>query len=228
MDYLDGRHRSKTAPYLEVSSDDEIILYRQGVTTKNARIQTSFTPDENDYPRRHVKSKNARVQTMLTAAEVDDQSNDFHRYSRNRDPPVSSDKLVDEQRDQIQAPPIRGQRVLVDEPDADPSKKATEDSPKDVSIVEMEPVNPIAGYAEEPLVSLVEACEPLTDLLHNVSFYVELALSETPDAPPDDLTIDESAAIRLYTIEWDHPHRSLYSMVNFHLKNLDREKLLPY
>ncbi|CAF1617318.1 unnamed protein product, partial [Adineta ricciae] len=212
MDYLDGRRRSKIAPYLQTSLDDEIILYRQGVPTKNARIQTSFAPDENDYPRRHVKSKNARVQTMLTAAELDDQSSDFHRYSRNRDRPVSSDKLVDEQRDQIQAPPSRGQRALVDEPDVDPNKKATEDSPKDVSIVEMEPVNPIAGYAEEPLVSLVEACEPLTDLLHNVSFYVELALSETPAVPPDDLTIDESAAIRLYTIEWDHPHRSLYSM----------------
>ena len=75
---------------------------------------------------------------------------------------------------------------------------------------------------------LSKACAPLTNILHNLSFYVQLALEETPEQPPDGLTIDESAAIRLYTIEWDRPHRSLYSMLNFHLKNGDREELLPY
>jgi hypothetical protein len=89
-------------------------------------------------------------------------------------------------------------------------------------------ISPILGYAEEPLLPLADACAPLTDLLHNLSFYVQLALSETPEEPPDRLTIDESAAIRLYTIEWDKPHRSLYSMLNYHLKNTDREKLVPY
>ncbi|CAF4952617.1 unnamed protein product, partial [Rotaria magnacalcarata] len=34
-----------------------------------------------------------------------------------------------------------------------------------------------------------------------------MALDETPQTPPDGLTIDESAAVRLYTIEWDGPHR---------------------
>jgi hypothetical protein len=55
-----------------------------------------------------------------------------------------------------------------------------------------------------------------------------MALNETPEVPPDGLTIDESAAIRLYTIEWDGSHRSLYSMLNRTLKKDDREHLRPY
>ncbi|UJR18378.1 hypothetical protein I4U23_005282 [Adineta vaga] len=52
-------------------------------------------------------------------------------------------------------------------------------------------ISPILGYADEPLLSLADACAPLTDLLYNLSFYVQLALSETPEEPPDGLTIDE-------------------------------------
>jgi len=88
--------------------------------------------------------------------------------------------------------------------------------------------DPIVGYAEEPLLPLFEACAPLTNILHNLSFYVQMALNETLEQPPDGLTVDESAAIRLYTIEWDSPHRSLYSMLNHTLKYDDRENLRPY
>ena len=59
-------------------------------------------------------------------------------------------------------------------------------------------------------------------------FYVQMALNGTPEEPPDGLTIDESAAIRLYTIEWERPHRSLYSMLNYTLMQHDRELLRPY
>jgi hypothetical protein len=89
-------------------------------------------------------------------------------------------------------------------------------------------LGPIVGYAEEPLLPLFKACAPLTDIVHNIWFYVQMALHETPEAPPDGLTIDESAAIRLYTMEWDGPHRSLYSMLNHTLKKDDREHLRPY
>ncbi|CAF3692426.1 unnamed protein product [Rotaria sp. Silwood1] len=88
--------------------------------------------------------------------------------------------------------------------------------------------SPIIGYAEEPLLPLSEVCAPLADILHNLSFYVQLALDETPENPPDGLTIDESAAVRLYTIEWERPHRSLYSMLNYTLKGGNREELRPY
>ena len=87
---------------------------------------------------------------------------------------------------------------------------------------------PIIGYADEPLLPLFKACAPLADIIHNISFYVQAALNETPEQPPDGLTIDESAAIRLYTMQWDRSYRSLYSMLNHTLKNSNREQLQPY
>ena len=87
---------------------------------------------------------------------------------------------------------------------------------------------PIMGYADEPLLPLFKACAPLTHIVHNISTYVQMALNETPEQPSDGLTIDESAAIRLYTIEWKKPHRSLYSMLNHTLMKDDRELLRPY
>ena len=89
-------------------------------------------------------------------------------------------------------------------------------------------LTPIVEYANEPLLPLLEACAPLTGIINNLLFYVQLALSETLEQPPDGLTIDESAAIRLYTIEWEENQRSLYSMLNYTLKNDDRDKLRPY
>ena len=87
---------------------------------------------------------------------------------------------------------------------------------------------PIVGYADEHLLPLFKACVPLTDIIHDLSSYVQMALQETPEQPPDGLTIDESAAIRLYTMEWNKPHQSLYSMLNYTLKHSDREHLRPY
>ncbi|CAF3948191.1 unnamed protein product [Rotaria sp. Silwood1] len=62
-------------------------------------------------------------------------------------------------------------------------------------------LGPVVDDAEELLLSLSEACAPLSELLHNLSYYVKMTLDETPEEPPDGLTIDESASIRLYTIE---------------------------
>jgi hypothetical protein len=87
---------------------------------------------------------------------------------------------------------------------------------------------PIVGYADEPLLPLVKACAPLTNIIHNLATYVHLSLNETPEQPSDGLTIDESAAIRLYTMEWEGSHRSLYSMLNHTLKKGTREELRPY
>ena len=89
-------------------------------------------------------------------------------------------------------------------------------------------LTPIVEYADEPLLPLLEACAPLIGIINNLLFYAQLALSETPEQPPNGLTIDESAAIRLYTIEWNENQRSLYSMLNHTLKKDDRHKLRPY
>ena len=87
---------------------------------------------------------------------------------------------------------------------------------------------PIVGYAKEPLLPLYKACAPLVHILHDLYAYVQVALNETPEVPADELTIDESAAIRLYTMEWQSPHPSLYSMLNQTLRDGNREHLRPY
>lgn len=89
-------------------------------------------------------------------------------------------------------------------------------------------LDPIVEYAKEPLLPLYKACVPLDDILHDLYIYVQVALRETPEMPSDGLTVDESAAIRLFTMEWDKPHPSLYVMLNQALKHRDREYIRPY
>jgi len=89
-------------------------------------------------------------------------------------------------------------------------------------------LDPIIGYAQEPLVSLVDACTPLVDIVTNLSTYVYFALKETSIIPADRLTRNESASIRLYTMEWTDGKRSLYSILNKTLKEGDREELQPW
>ena len=89
-------------------------------------------------------------------------------------------------------------------------------------------LGPIVGYTQEPLPSLLEACKPLTDILDNMDYYVSIALERTPEHPPDDLTHDESAAIRLYTMEWDESKPSLYSVLNRTLRTEHCDKLRPW
>src|SRR4051794_35215096 len=88
-----------------------------------------------------------------------------------------------------------------------------------------EELSPIVGYAQEPLVSLSDACEPLVDIVNNILYYVSTAIQMTPDTPSDDLTRDESASIRLYTMEWMDDHTSLYLVLNRALRARDRNKL---
>ncbi|UJR07152.1 hypothetical protein I4U23_011440 [Adineta vaga] len=70
--------------------------------------------------------------------------------------------------------------------------------PNDVILKQMNAINdtvanlgPIVGYAEEPLVTLTEACAPLITLIDNLSIYVQQALNATSKSPPNGLTIDE-------------------------------------
>lgn len=98
----------------------------------------------------------------------------------------------------------------------------------DVSIGIKNDLQPVIGYAAEPLLPLVKACAPLGEIIYNLTYYVELAMNQTPEQPSNGLTIDESAAIRIYTIEWEKPHRSLYSMLNHALKSDNRDDLRPY
>ncbi|UJR24389.1 hypothetical protein I4U23_005766 [Adineta vaga] len=83
-------------------------------------------------------------------------------------------------------------------------------SPKSHIIHQIETnLNHLQGYSQQPLLPLSKACEPLNDIFQNLSFYVQQALNETSEQPKDGLTIDESASIRLYTLEWQSAHQKL-------------------
>lgn len=92
-------------------------------------------------------------------------------------------------------------------------------------------LQPISGYAQEPLLPLEEACEPLHTIVPRLEAYVWVAKQNSKN-PADGLTQDESAAIRLYTMEWDSveadTRASLYAHLNRTLKQIDRTKLRPW
>jgi hypothetical protein len=89
-------------------------------------------------------------------------------------------------------------------------------------------LQPISGYAREPLLSLEEACEPLIPIVPRLQAHIWVAKQNSKN-PADGLTQDESAAIRLYTMEWDagadEPRSSLYSHLNRTLKLIDFSQL---
>lgn len=92
-------------------------------------------------------------------------------------------------------------------------------------------LQPITGYTHEPLLSLEEACEPLLQIVPRLEAHIWVA-KQNSKIPTNGLTQDESAAIRLYTMEWDpepnQKYGSLYSHLNRTLKQIDRTKLRPW
>ena len=93
-----------------------------------------------------------------------------------------------------------------------------------------EPTNilqPIAGYEDEPLVSLEDACEPLKTFIEDLPQYIWIA-KQNSKQPDDGLSIDESAAIHLYTMEWTKNQKSLYAQLNRTLRSVNRQALKPW
>ncbi len=216
----------------------------------DVHVQTELTAimldDEETNFRRYVVSKDVGVQVELAVIMLDGNETNFQQHVVSEDVEIknNSPQKFDKPHLNLNKEEIFDQNhVMVDMEDCKsvPNNSRTknprvvEHTTKETDLTTRNSINdikadldPIVGYAEEPLLPLFEACAPLTNILHNLSFYVQMALRETPEQPPDGLTIDESAAIRLYTIEWQRPHRSLYSMLNHTLKYDDRENLRPY
>lgn len=94
--------------------------------------------------------------------------------------------------------------------------------------IESVEVEPIIGYAQEPLLSLTDACKSLVGIVENILHYASIALETTADKPADGLTRDESASIRLYTMEWAKDRKSLYNILNKTLRTTDRAQLRPW
>lgn len=89
-------------------------------------------------------------------------------------------------------------------------------------------ISPISGYEQEDLVSLERACEPLQSMFNGeLTTYIRAAKSNSA-TPRDRLTPDESAAIRLYTTEWDVRTQSLYKKLNQALRVGESVQLRPW
>lgn len=88
-------------------------------------------------------------------------------------------------------------------------------------------LTPLRGYAERPLVSLKEAAVKLRDTISDIDSRVWTATGRSHNSS-DGLTQEESAAITLYTIEWDPDHPSLYKVLNQTLRLANRGNLIPW
>ncbi|CAF2832676.1 unnamed protein product [Rotaria sp. Silwood2] len=85
-------------------------------------------------------------------------------------------------------------------------------------------LSPIEGYEKVQLVSLEQAIQPLLSIVSDIDRRAFIAHQRCQN-PADNLTIDESAAIFLYTMEWPN---CVYSLLNETLTKEDRNQLLPW
>ncbi|CAF1437460.1 unnamed protein product [Rotaria sp. Silwood1] len=88
------------------------------------------------------------------------------------------------------------------------SNNITEKSPNfcfaDVDVLPKGMLSAIEGYQKMPLVTFEEAVKPLMKIVPEIERNVFI-VKQNCQEPEDGLTIDESAAIMLYTYEWT-PH----------------------
>ncbi|CAF4407367.1 unnamed protein product [Rotaria sp. Silwood2] len=87
---------------------------------------------------------------------------------------------------------------------------------------------PIAGYEDTPIVSLENAVEPLISFLPTIQRYAAIAKGRCKTPPADSLTLDESASIMLYSMDWKPRNECLYVALNATLRSKDRKKLEPW
>lgn len=86
---------------------------------------------------------------------------------------------------------------------------------------------PIEGYEKKPLVSLDEAIAPLIPLVPDVKRKAWIAKHRATNHA-DGLTLDESASIILYSMEWSESQESLYRILNSTLRVENRTLLKPW
>jgi hypothetical protein len=87
---------------------------------------------------------------------------------------------------------------------------------------------PIQGYKKKPLVSLEEAIEPLLSVVPGIKQMAYVAKMKCEKPPADNLSIDESASIMLYSMEWEPQDECLYFVLNATLRAENRQKLKPW
>jgi hypothetical protein len=98
----------------------------------------------------------------------------------------------------------------------------------DIASEPQEMLMPIEGYENKPLVSIEEAIAPLVEIIDDVKRKAWVAKQKCKKPPANGLSIDESASIILYTMEWEPQDRCLYATLNTILRAKDRRKLKPW
>ncbi|CAF1362895.1 unnamed protein product [Adineta ricciae] len=86
---------------------------------------------------------------------------------------------------------------------------------------------PIQGYEKMPIVSLEEAVQPLISSVPQVEQMAWIAKQNCLN-PQHGLTADESAAIMIYTMEWEPNESSFYLILNRTLRSPNRDQLKPW
>ena len=97
----------------------------------------------------------------------------------------------------------------------------------DIAEEPMERLPPLRGFETEPLMSLEEATEPLTESVPEIKHMI-YNIRQSKIQPKNGLTIDESSSIALYSMEWNPPEESFYIILNKSLRDLNRIKLRPW
>jgi hypothetical protein len=98
----------------------------------------------------------------------------------------------------------------------------------DIALEPLTTLPPITGYIEMPIVSLEKAVEPLISLVSDVVNHAHIAKLRCAKPPPEGLTLDQSAAIMLYTMSWKPYDQCFYMVLNAAMRNEDRSKLEPW
>ena len=81
---------------------------------------------------------------------------------------------------------------------------------------------------DTPILPLSIAVESVMSFLPNLQFFVNDAIEQCRSTPTDGLTIDESAAIKLYTMEAQFFKKPLYAVLNEVLRSGNQQKLQPW
>lgn len=84
---------------------------------------------------------------------------------------------------------------------------------------------PIHGFEDKPLVSLEEAVKPIVKHIKDIEHHALVAKQHCKEPPADGLSADESASIRLYTMEWKPRNQCLYFVLNQILRSENRNLL---
>jgi hypothetical protein len=87
---------------------------------------------------------------------------------------------------------------------------------------------PIKGYERKPLVTLEEAVEPIVEYVPDVKQMAYVAKTKCKKIPANDLSLDESASLMLYSMEWEPQEECLYYVLNATLRSENRKKLVPW